>query len=257
MNTNSLFNTFGLSDQEFINWNYEFDKIYVKVKTKDGKLQCSNCKGWNVVKSGVVERLFRSVPFGKKPVYISGQIQRLECLDCGAVRQENIGYAESKKTYTHSFRRYVLELCRLGTVQDISNHLGVSWDIIKDIYKDYDNKQHQKPDLTNVDCIAIEEFSTKNNISKTVVVDINTGIILHVGQGSGSDSLDMFWRKVKRNRVQIKTAVIELSGTYYASVRKNSPNTQIVIDQSQIKKLFTEETQENMSLQHDLDQVSL
>ena len=46
---------------------------------------------------GFTERLFRTVPIGLKAVYLNGKIQRLECKDCGVIRQERIRYAEEKK----------------------------------------------------------------------------------------------------------------------------------------------------------------
>jgi transposase len=137
MNTSLLYHGFGLIDQEYQSVDYAMGKIWVKVKTKDDKLQCSNCKSWNVIKSGIIERVFRTLPIGSKDVRISAQIQRLECKDCGMIRQEHIKFADQKKTYTNSFRRYILELCHFATINDIARHLGISWDVVKEIHKTY------------------------------------------------------------------------------------------------------------------------
>ena len=42
---------------------------------------------------------------------------------------------KARRHYTKAFERYALELGRLMTIQDVAQHLGVSWDTIKDIQK--------------------------------------------------------------------------------------------------------------------------
>lgn len=139
MNTSLLYHVFGLKDQQYQGIEYAMNKVWVKVKTKESKLQCSNCKSLNVIKSGIIERAFRALPIGRKDVRIFAKIQRLECKDCGTVRQEHLKFADQKKTYTHSFRRFVLELCHIATINDVARHLGISWDVVKEIHKSYFN----------------------------------------------------------------------------------------------------------------------
>ena len=112
MNTSLLYQAFGIQHQEVIKTKYLHCKVCVKVKTKESKLQCSNCKGWNFIKAGVKDRLFRTIPISGKPVFILAEIQRIECKDSGMTRLEHIHYAESKKTYTHSFRRYASRIIK-------------------------------------------------------------------------------------------------------------------------------------------------
>jgi hypothetical protein len=44
-----------------------------------------------------------------------------------------IGFADPRRSYTKAFERYTLELSRCMTIQDTAHHLGVSWDVVKDI----------------------------------------------------------------------------------------------------------------------------
>ena len=195
MNTSLLYHAFGIQHQNVLKCEYKYGKIAVKIKTKDSKLQCSKCKSYNVIKSGKVERLFRTIPIGKKQVFMLAIIQRLECKACGSVRQEHIKYAESKKTYTRSLKRYILELSKIGTIQDVANHLGMSWDIVKEIQKKHLQSYYGSPDIKHVKHIAIDEFAVKKGHEyMTVVVDLDTGIIIHVGEGKGMDALEGFWK---------------------------------------------------------------
>jgi len=180
MNTSLLYHAFGIQHQNVLKCEYKYGKIAVKIKTKDSKLQCSKCKSYNVIKSGKVERLFRTIPIGKKQVFMLAIIQRLECKECGSVRQEHIKYAESKKTYTRSLKRYILELSKIGTIQDVANHLGMSWDIVKEIQKEHLQLHYGRPDIKHVKHIAIDEFAVKKGHKyMTVVVVRKFGIDLN------------------------------------------------------------------------------
>jgi hypothetical protein len=61
--------------------------------------------------------------------------------------------------------------------------------------KDY----HSYVSIKKVKRIGIDEFAVrKGHVYKTIVVDLDTGHIIYVGDGKGSDALDGFWKKVKR-----------------------------------------------------------
>ena len=46
-----------------------------------------------------------------------------------------VSFADPRRSYTSSFERYALELGRRMTIRDVAAHLGVGWDLIKDIQK--------------------------------------------------------------------------------------------------------------------------
>ena len=80
-------------------------------------------------------RRFRTVPIGSKPVWIEMPVPRVFCLLCNIVRQVRLKFAFRRRSYTRAFARYALELSRHMTIKDVARHLGVSWDVIKDIQK--------------------------------------------------------------------------------------------------------------------------
>lgn len=242
MNTSLLYHVFGLRDQQVLSTSYKVGKVFVKVKTKEEKLQCSVCKSFHVIKSGKKERLFRTLPIGKKEVLLLAVVQRLDCKDCGLIRQERLCFAEDKKTYTKNLERYILDLSRIGTIRDVADHLGVSWDLIKKIQKRYLEKHYSKPNIKNIRRIAIDEFATKKGHHyMTVVVDLDTGIIIHAGEGKGSDALDPFWQRVKRNQVKIEAVAIDMSPAYISAVTNNLPQAQIVFDHFHVIKLLNDQ----------------
>jgi transposase len=84
-----------------------------------------------------VYRRFRALPIGSKGVWIDLPVQRVECRSCGVVQQVQVQFADQRRSYTSSFERYAVDLCRWMTIQDVANHLGVSWDMVKDMHKRY------------------------------------------------------------------------------------------------------------------------
>lgn len=245
MTTSLLYHSFGLRKQILLKTEYKYSVITMKVKTKEDKLQCSNCKSWDVIKKGKKERLFRGIPIGSKVVYIIAEIQRLKCKDCGLVRQEKIDFALPKAIYTNSFKRYVLELSKIGTIQDVADHLKVSWDLVKDIQKEYLQCHYSKPNLKEVKYIGIDEFAIhKGHKYMTIVLDLETGIILYAAEGKDAESLAKFWKRIKRNQIKIQAVAIDMSPAYISSVIHNIPEAKIVFDHFHIKKKLNEELSE-------------
>lgn len=85
--------------------------------------------------SWFVSRWFHSLPIGRKATYIQTEVTRVECKDCGTVRQADIGFADPRLTYIKALGRYVLDLAKYMTISDVSRHLALSWEIIKSMQK--------------------------------------------------------------------------------------------------------------------------
>lgn len=66
----------------------------------------------------------------------------------------------------------------------------------------------------------------------------NTGQIIYVGKGA--DSLDKFWKKVKKYKVQIKNVAVDLSAAFIASVAEHEPQTTHVFDHFHVVKLVND-----------------
>ena len=75
------------------------------------------------------------------------KVQRYKCKECDFDQQDNIPFATGSRSYTHRFAKYVVDLLRGMTLQDVSNHLGVSWDTVKEIHSSY-LKRHYNPLFT-------------------------------------------------------------------------------------------------------------
>ena len=211
------------------------------VQAKERIRCCPSCGARSIVKNGYRLRDFVGLPIGGKRVTIRMKVQRYKCKECDFDQQENIPFATGSRSYTHRFAKYVVDLLRGMTLQDVSNHLGVSWDTIKEIHSSYLERHYSPPSLDGVENIGIDEFAVrKGHVSKTIVVDLDSGRIIYVGDGKGSEALNKFWRKVKRKNIKIKHVATDLSAAFIASVMENCPDAVHVFDHFHVVKLMNE-----------------
>jgi transposase len=189
----------------------------------------------------VVVRPFRTVPLGSKRVELEARIPRLACQDCGLVRQAAVGFAEPRRSYSRSFARYVLELSRHMTIKDVACHLGVSWDVVKEIQKKSLQRRFGKPRLKHVKQIAIDEISTgKGHKYVTIVLDLESGAVLHVGQGKGGDALLAFWQRLRASGAKVQAVATDMSPAYIDAVTTHLPQATLVFDRFHVIKLYNE-----------------
>ena len=181
------------------------------------------------------------MPIGGKPVWIELSIQRLYCAACDKTRQARVGFADERRGYTHAFERYALQLSRLTTIKDVARHLGVGWDAIKEIQKRRLQQRFKKPKLKHLKHIAIDEISIgKGHRYLTVVLDLDNGAIVFVGEGKGADALTPFWRRLAASHARITAVATDMSPAYTAAVRDNLPRATHVFDRFHVVKLFNE-----------------
>ena len=127
------------------------------------------------------------------------------------------------------------------TIADVANHLKIGWDTVKDIFKRYLGRRFKNPKLGHLKRIAIDEISIgKGHRYLTVVLDLNSGAVVFVGDGKGSDALTPFWRRLKRSKADIKAVAIDMSPAYIAAVLENLPDAAIVFDRFHVMKLYND-----------------
>ena len=245
MSTSLLYHGFGIQGYHYVRTTHRAGQIVFSIKPAPFSLRCPICGSKRLKRRGSKTRMFRTVPIGSKSVFIQLPIQRVQCLCCDVIRQVKIHFAEWRRTYTKAFERYALALSRHMTILDVANHLGVSWDVIKDIQKRYLSKKYNRPRLKHVTRIAIDEISIgKGHRYLTVVLDLKTGAVIFVGDGKGADALVPFWRRLKYARVKIKAIAIDMSPAYIAAVLENLPEATVVFDHFHVIKLYNDKLSE-------------
>lgn len=238
MTSSELYHGFGLEGYRTVATYFEQGRIVLKVESTR-PARCSFCHSTRVVGRGRYPREFKASPIGEKQVIIRLAVQRVECLACGLVRRVKVSFAAPRRGYTQRLETYVLSLLRHATMQDVARQVGLGWDAVKDIQKRYLSRRHRRPRLKGVSRIAIDEIGIgKHHRYLTVVLDLDSGRVLFVGDGKGADALKPFWKRVKRcKQCKILSVAIDMSPAYASAVSGKLPNARMVFDRFHIVKL--------------------
>jgi transposase len=241
MSTSLLYHGFGLVGYRYVRQQYKEGQLIFHIEQPRERLRCAHCRSAEVWAQGGIERTFRTVPIGGKPVLLQLPVPRVLCFDCGQVRQVKVAFADPKKRYTRAFERYALELSRHMTIQDVAEHLQVSWDTIKEIQARSLQRRFGKPKLHKLKQIAIDEIAIgKGHRYLTVVLDLLSGAVVFVGDGKGVDALRLFWVRLRRARAKIRAVATDMSKAYIKAVRDNLRGAVHVFDHFHVIKLFND-----------------
>ena len=241
MSTSLLYHGWGVRGYHELAIGFHDAAIHFSIEQNPDTFCCSHCHSRAVMKAGQVPRQFRSLPIGGKPVWIELSIQRLWCTTCGKTRQAKVAFADQGRGYTHCFERYALDLSRHMTIQAVARHLGVGWDAIKDIQKRRLAVRFKKPKLKHLEHLAIDEISIGHGHRYlTVVLDLDSGAVVFVGEGKGADSLLPFWKRLRSAHARIRAVATDMSPAYTLAVRENLPKAIHVFDRFHVIKLFNE-----------------
>ena len=241
MSTSILYHGWGMVGYDYLSTRYEMGAMIFCVEPKEDIIRCPLCGREDVNRRGFKTRLFKTVPIGLKPVFIETKVQRVFCESCATVRQANLRFADPRVTYTRQLERYSLDLLRSMTIQDVARHLGLSWDTIKDIQKRDLQVRFARPKLRNIRLLAIDEIAIlKGHRYLTVVMDLESGCVVFVGDGKGADALLPFWKRLSRSGAKIEAVAIDMSPAYIEAVKTNLTNATIVFDHFHVIKAFND-----------------
>lgn len=85
------------------------------------------------------------------------------------------------------------------------------------------------------------------------MVDLASGRILYVGDGKGIDSLEDFWKRVRRKKVSVKYVATDLSAAFIASVLENCPDAIHVFDHFHVVKLMNDKLDDIWRMQYSME----
>lgn len=241
MSQRLIYHAFGLRGYAYRALRFENGKMILVIDQPRETYCCSACGSGEVYSQGQVPRRFRTLPIGHKPVEIEFAVPRVRCLACGLTRQVKVDFADGSHRHTKSFERYALELARITTIQDAARHLGVSWGLIRDIESRYLKKHFSKPKLKDIRRLAIDEIAVrKGHHYLTVVMDLDSGRVVFVGNSRSGKALTPFWKRLKSSRAKIAAVATDMSPAYIDAVTKHLPQAALVFDRFHIMKLFND-----------------
>ena len=231
--TSYLYHTLGLTSYHLEKTEFREGAVYYHVRKKREARRCAHCHArWvHLVMNGKITRTFHALPVGRRKqfVVLHGHFQQCRC--CGRTLQEPIDFAEGKRRRLKVFERYVIDLCRIATIKHVALLLGVGWDMIKSIFKDHLARRFERRRLNKVRYIAVDEFALrKGHHYMTIVLDLETGAVLHAHEGRDAAALIPFLEKLRRKGAKLRAIAMDMWPAYLQAVKLVFPQVDVVHD---------------------------
>jgi len=155
-----------------------------------------------------------------------------QCAHCGTIhtfKPSGIGF---KAQGTDRLKRYVSHLCRFMPVDKVPGFVPISADTARRWDKQVLIATLPAPKLNGLCAILVDEKSIgKGHQYLTVVLNAETGEVLHLAEGKRKASLQGFFAKLtKKQKASIKAVGIDRAGAYKAVVEEELPHAKIVYD---------------------------
>jgi transposase len=241
MSTSLLYHAFGIRGYQYRSTEYHSGGMTIRIEQPREKLCCPGCGSRKVRIVERFERCWRTVPVGARETWIRLSVPKVECQKCFARRRVRVPFAEPHRQHTRAFERYVAELLRYMTPQAVSRHLGISWDLANTIQTRRLRKKFGQPKLRHLQRLAVDEVHVgRRHKYLTLVLDLDSGAVVFVGEGRGADTLRPFFRRLRHSRAQVRAVASDMAGGFLKAVREFLPEATLVLDRFHVVKLFNE-----------------
>lgn len=238
MSTSLLYHTNRINGVKYKRTRYEKGAVIWVVELQHDICRCPKCNDLRHYLKDCKLRKIRTVPIGTKPCYIEIKTHRLECKKCKHRWWPKFPFTAGLRRMTKVFAEYLVSLMKLGTIKAVAEFAGVSWDTVKDIHKEYLKRKYRSVEYTKLRYLGIDEFSIKKGHEyMTVVVDLETGRIVHAVEGRSREAIIPFLRKLARRANHLIAVAMDMSGPYESAVREVLPKVDIVFDHYHVMAL--------------------
>ena len=235
MSTSILYHGFGVCEYRYLKTEYRDGTLIFHMEKSSDKQRCAGCGSRDVIKKGKFVRKIRTLPIGAKGVFLVIHLHRLLCRSCGALKLEPLLVSFPRKRWTKVLGRYVVELIKRATVEDVARHLGMSWDTVKEIHTWALESKFKRRRIKHLKYLGVDELSiSKGHRYLTIVVDLESGQVVWVAKGRKASSLEPFLRRLKRVGASIKAIAMDMWPAYITAVLQYYPYQVIVFDRYHI-----------------------
>jgi len=166
---------------------------------------------------------------------------RVNCPCCG-VKVEKLDFADYYSRCTSRFEELVARLCRITSIKQVAELLELDWKTVKDIDKQYLEKEFAIPDYNNLRLLAIDEISShKGHNYFTIMMNLEKTRVIWVGKGRAKETLDRFFKELGPEKAKkIKAIATDMWNPYIASITEHAPLAKIVFDKFHVIKDYSQ-----------------
>ena len=204
---------------------------------------CHDCGAPAPVHSAGLRRVVRDLNMGPAQTFLHVEYRRVWCPDCGRARVEKLSFVDPSKRITQRLARYIYELCKVMTVQDVARHLDLDPKTVKAVDKRFLQEEFGRTDCAGLRILALDEISLSHGQQgyMSVVLDYLSGRVVWMGEGRRAESLDAFFAIMSQDQKDaIEAVAMDMWEAYVSAVRKHCPQAKIVFDLFHVVKAYGE-----------------
>ncbi len=188
-------------------------------------------------------RIVKDIPLFGHPCLVEMELAQVNTHDGYRIIEDSffvdVGCRHSKRLC-----RLISGLCQHMSILAVSNHLGIRWETVKNIDKQYLQETLPSLDprtLTNLKYIGVDEVArAKGHDYMTLVYDMQEGHLIWVGTGRTADVFSSFLKQLpKETALGIQAVAMDMGPSYQKSVRENLPHADIVFDRFHVMQNYS------------------
>lgn len=239
MSTSILYHAFQVEGVKYNSTSFKDSTIVFHGEIAKTHICCSNCKSHNISFKDHKERQFHLPPMGRKQCFLKIEVHRTLCRDCDQLHWSHLPFMEGKSRLTRAFIRMALDMLSFGTVQAVSEYLGVGWDCIKDLHKNKLKAKYKHIPLKDIEYISVDEFAiAKGHEYMTVFTDLKGGRIIHAVEGKDAKAVIPFLKRLRKKAINLKGIAMDMSPAFYSAVKQELPYIAVIYDRFHVMKMM-------------------
>jgi transposase len=178
------------------------------------------------------QRTVRDLNLASARVWLHCQYRKILCLQCQRILIEDLELFHPYLRVTQRLAQYIHALCKVMTVKEVSQHLGLAWKTVKNIDKLFLERQYGQPNFEGLKILAIDEISIRRGHRYlTIVLDYLTGRVVWIGKHRKARTLSRFFNQMTpEQRKALEAIVMDMWDPYIKAVQKKVPHVKIVFD---------------------------
>ena len=193
---------------------------------------CSRCGRASPRIHSHVQRQVRDLDLASFRVWLHCHYRKIVCIYCRRIVVEDLDLFAPCQRVTKRLAIYIHELCKMLTVKEVADHLGLNWKTVRRIDKHFLEAQYGKIDTSGVRILAVDEIAIrKGHRYLTVVLDYERGRVIWVGKHRRAKTLSRFFNKMpNRDRKTLEAIAMDMWDPYIKAIQKKVPHVKIVFD---------------------------
>ena len=197
-------------------------EVFVELD-RDGQVPCPECNE-GCPRHDTRTRSWRHLDTCQLQTVLTAEVPRADCREHG-IRQVSVPWATAGSRLTLMLEALVIDWLKVACIQDVSDGLGLSWGQVDGVMQRAVNRGLARREAKCPTKIGVDETSFKKRHKYvTVVSNLETGEVVHVGEGRGKQALEDFYEQFSDEKLAaIEAVAMDMHAPYISATQSKVP----------------------------------